>query len=167
MLVRRDHRKHVVLRDDFVVLIRDLSVPTYFAVSAVATQGLLLAREANSQRVTMVQWRKESQIVNAIIRKYRTEVRVDKQSSSKRYDQVTVCDTPFKKWILCRFLFVHMRVEIVTGEVSEVIDIVERDFTRLALEGVAEFQLFERLAKWVYARVFLIGSANPEVSNHG
>ena len=47
MFVGCNHREHVVLRDNFIVLVRDFGVPPNFAIPGSRAQVFLLARQTH------------------------------------------------------------------------------------------------------------------------
>ncbi len=126
MRVGRDHRQHVVLCDDLVILVRDLGVPAHLAVARVAAQGLLLAGEPHGHRVVVIERRQEAQIVDAVIREHGPEIGIDEQPRRERHDQVAVRDAALEERVLLRGFLVHVRIEGVAGKRGEVLDVVQR-----------------------------------------
>jgi hypothetical protein len=165
MLIRGDHRQHVVLRHDLAILIGDFGVPANFAVSRSRPQGFLFAAKADLQGVAIIDGLGKAQFVNAVIGENRTEVGIDKQAGGKGKDKVTMGNATIEEWIPGRSLFVGMRVKLVASKLGEMLYVFERNFSRGCNQGIAKLQLFEGFSKRVYARVVLIGTLDPAVTN--
>ena len=77
MFVCRNHCQNIIGRNDFIILIGDLSVPANFTVTTARTQRLLLASKPNFERVAKVDRLSEAQVVHTVVRKYWPELGLD------------------------------------------------------------------------------------------
>ena len=72
---------------------------------------------------------------------------------------------PIEKWIFSCCLFVCMRVERIAGKFGKVLNVLERNLTRISYQCVAYLKLFKRFAKWMHTRIGLISATNPAMAN--
>src|SRR6202035_2690959 len=100
------------------VLPGDLGVPAHLTVVPRARANLL-AGQCHGELVTGVDRGEEAQVVEAVIREYRTRVRLDEQARREGQDQVAVSDAAVEERVGRRGLLVHVRVERVPGELGE------------------------------------------------
>ena len=91
--------------------------------------------------------------------------RVDEHAGRKRHDQVAVRDAPVEERVFRSRFFICMSVERIAREVGKVLDVVERDFPRIGAQGVADLQLFERLAERMHAGIVFVRAAGPAIAN--
>ena len=113
----------------------------------------------------MVQRSNESQVIDPVICEHRPEVGVDEQACRERNDQVTVRDAAVEKRVLRGGGLVHVCVEGVAGKFGEMVDIVERDFSQVAPDRIAEFELLEGLAERVHTGILLVRATQPAMTD--
>ena len=125
----------------------------------------MFAAEPDLKRVAIVDGLRKAQIVDTVVGEDRPEIGIDKKARRKGHDEISMSDPAVEKRIPGRSLFVCVCVKFVTSELSEMLNIVQRDFPRLRYQGVTKLQLFECFSKRVHAGVVLIGTFDPAMAD--
>jgi hypothetical protein len=156
-----DHGQHKVRRHGLAVLVGDFRVPGHFAPSLVGAQALARAGESDLDSIAGFYRLHEAQLVEAIIAKHRTVVRIDEQPGRRRYQKVPVRDPAAEQRIARRLCVAHVRVEIVPGEGSELLDVGHRHLAFGRFQRVAQPEFVEGNAEGMASRIELPAAPYP------